>query len=309
MSGQLRKRTTIAIAAVATAVAGTVASVAAVRARDLTPQTTPTTVASLADCVPVSAATQRAAASIAGHTEQLTSGGHSVIVYVPGASTTLTSTAFPVVYFLHGSPGNAQSWISGGNMPAVLDSMIAAGTLPPIIAVFPDDQGVTADDSYWGDTPLGDTVETWLTGTLVPTIDARYRTLGAKYRGIAGLSAGGFGALNISIHHPGMFSFVASYSGVFTAPDRLFGSESAQNSPVLTAVTFPSTDRTPLYLGRGADDTEFGPDTTNFIATVQSLGWAPLHTETVPGPHSWQAWSVEARDSLTWLGQLWKATC
>ena len=56
--------------------------------------------------------------------------------------------------------------------------MIASGQLPPVIAVFPDDQGVVSDDSWWGDTPLGDTVETWLVNTLVPTIDAQYRTLG-----------------------------------------------------------------------------------------------------------------------------------
>jgi enterochelin esterase-like enzyme len=322
MRGTIGKRTTIAVAALATAVAGTVGSVAAVRARDASPQsstatatapaataTATATAASLRDCVPVTAATQRSAAALPGHVDSLSVGGHAVLVYVPGADAALATTRFPVVYFLHGSPGTAQDWISGGGMPAMLDGMIAAGQLPPTIAVFPDDQGVTADDSWWGDTAVGDTVESWLVDSLVPTVDTRYRTLGARYRGIAGLSAGGFGAVNIAIQHPGLFSWVASYSGVFTAPADLFGAAAAANSPQLTAAALPAAERVPLYLGQGAADWEFGPDTTRFVATVQALGWAPLHTEVVPGPHGWQAWTVEARDSLTWLGQLWVPHC
>ncbi|RDJ93926.1 hypothetical protein B4Q13_18520, partial [Lacticaseibacillus rhamnosus] len=41
-----------------------------------------------------------------------------------------------------------------------------------------------------------------------------------------------------------------------------------------------------------------------FTATVRSLGWSPLRTEVVPGPHGWEAWQVEAQDSLEWLGRL-----
>jgi enterochelin esterase-like enzyme len=208
------------------------------------------------------------------------------------------------MYFLHGSPGTAEDWIDGGGMPAILDSLIASGQLPPLIAVFPDDQGATDGGSWWGDT-----VETWLTDTLVPAVDALYRTLGVRYRGIAGLSAGGFGAVNISLHHPDMFSWLASYSGVFTAPSDLFGAAGAANSPELTVGAFPVSERTPLFVGGGADDWEFLPDTTSFVATVQSLGWTPLRTEVVAGPHGWEAWTVEARDSLTWLGGLWTPSC
>ena len=246
--------------------------------------------------------------SLPGHTVTTTLDGHTVIVYVPGAYTALPASRFPVVYFLHGSPGTAESWITGGDMPAILDSLIANGQLTPIIAVFPDDQGVIPDDSYWGNTPLGDTVETWFVTTLIPTIDSTYRTLGTRYRGIAGLSAGGFGAVNLSIRNPGVFSWVASYSGVFTAPENLFGSESAANSPQLTISSVPASRRVPLFLGQGAQDTEFGPQTTQFVATVEGLDWAanaPLNTEVVPGPHSWTAWTAETLSSLAWLNLLW----
>jgi enterochelin esterase-like enzyme len=257
-------------------------------------------------CSPVTTAVPPPPASLVGHIDSFSVGGHAVYAYVPGAYAVLPTTQFPVVYLLHGSPGAAADWLgAGSSLPQILGGLIANGQLMPMIAVFPDDQGVTADDSWWGDTELGDTVESWFAGQLVPGIDARYRTMGARYRGIAGLSAGGFGAVNISLQHPGMFSWTASYSGVFMAPQNLFGSSSAANSPELTAARLPAAARAPLFLGGGADDTEFLPDTQQFIATVQSLGWAPLHTEIVPGPHGWQAWQVEAQDSLEWLGQLW----
>jgi enterochelin esterase-like enzyme len=260
-------------------------------------------------CTPVTAAREPQAAALPGHVDSFTLGGHRVLVDVPGAVAALPGIRFPVVYFLHGTPGTAESWITGGNMPAMLDSLEAGGQLPPIIAVFPDDQGVISDDSWWGDDAIGDSVETWLVDQLVPAIDARYPTLGATYRGIAGISAGGFGAVNISLHHPGVFSWVASYSGVFSAPSDIFGSATTANSPQITVADLPVAERTPLFLGGGANDTEFLPDTQRFVTAVTSMGWQPLRTEIVPGPHGWQAWSVEARDSLVWLGQLWRPAC
>jgi enterochelin esterase-like enzyme len=247
--------------------------------------------------------------SLPGHVVTSSIGGHTVLVYVPGAYAVEPASTFPVVYFLHGSPGNAQGWIDGGRMPAMLDGLISGGRLRPILAVFPDDQGVVADDSYWGNTPLGDTVETWFVSTLIPTIDTTYRTLGAGGRGIAGLSAGGFGSVNLALRHPGLFSWVGSYSGVFTGPTRLFGADSAANSPAITIDNLPTNERFALYVGGGAQDTDFGSDTAAMISTLAGLDWsasgAPLDAEWVPGPHSWEAWSAEAKDSLIWLGSMW----
>jgi enterochelin esterase-like enzyme len=314
-----RKRIAMA-GMVCAAIIGAGASTMAVTAHDSAPDageiTSAVTLATAAATASATAAPAVAtpsgiptsADSLPGQVLTSTLDGHTVLVYLPGAYAALPTTHLPVVYFLHGSPGTADGWMTGGSMQSLLDSLIASGQLPPIIAVFPDDQGVVSDDSYWGNTPLGDTVETWFVNTLIPTIDTTYRTLGAQYRGIAGLSAGGFGAVNLSLRHPGLFSWVASYSGVFTGPARLFGPDSDANSPEVTIPTLPTSERFPLFLGQGAQDTEFGPQTTQFVSTVDELNWAAnaaLKTEVVPGPHGWEAWTVEAHDSLVWLGQLW----
>jgi enterochelin esterase-like enzyme len=314
-----RKRVVLA-GTVFAAIIGAGASTMAVKAHDSVPDAgeitsvvkqaattaSATAVPAVATAVPTPSGIPTSADSLPGQVVTSALDGHTVLVYLPGAYAALPTTHFPVVYFLHGSPGTAEGWMTGGNMQSLLDGLIASGQLPPIIAVFPDDQGVVSDDSYWGNTPLGDTVETWFLSTLIPNIDTTYRTLGAQYRGIAGLSAGGFGAVNLAIQNPGVFSWVASYSGVFTGPDRLFGALSAANSPQLTISALPAAERFPLFLGQGAQDTEFGPQTTQFVSTVDGLGWTqPLKTEVVPGPHSWEAWTAEAHDSLVWLGQLW----
>jgi enterochelin esterase-like enzyme len=345
-----RRNLVIGVAVLATAVAATIGSMAAARARETTPppakptlaatpaataspattasptpapaataSPAPTTAPTAKPAIATAAATAAPAPAdcipttadgLAGHIDQLSVGGHSVYVDVPGAYAALPTQRFPVVYFLHGSTGSGADWLgSGSSLPTILNGLTATNVLMPMIAVYPDGDAVTPDGNYWGDDTVGDRDESWLINQLIPAIDGRYRTLGARYRGIAGLSSGGFGALNISIHHPGIFSWVASYSGVFTAPQSLFGAGATANSPQLTVAGVPASERVPLFLGGGANDTEYLPDTLRFIATVQALGWEPLHTQIVPGPHGWQAWQVEAQDSLDWLGQLWGRAC
>jgi len=256
-------------------------------------------------CAPVRVAPPAEIASRPGYMITAAVSGHSVLVYVPGANDALPELRLPVLYLLHGAPGHAQDWITGGRLPAMLDELIAAGRLPPLLAVLPDEQGVVPGDSRWGNTALGDAVETWLTADLVPAIDARFCTLGARYRGIAGLSAGGFGAVNLALRELGLFGWAGGYSGVYTAPREIFGAASAANSPQRTVSGVAAGQRFPLYLGGGARDSVYLGETLRFTATVRALGWAPLRDEIVPGEHTWEAWSVEARDSLMWLGQLW----
>jgi len=244
-------------------------------------------------------------APAAGRLDGFSVDGRKVLAYVPAAYAAAPADRLPVVYFLHGSPGAAPDWIDGGKLPGLLDHMQALGRLAPLIAVFPD--GNDASGAWWGNTAHGAALETWFVDRLVPAVDRRFRTLGATERGIAGASAGGFGAVNLALRHPGQFTWVASYSGVFTAGDDVFGSAAAVNSPALTIARVPATRRFPLFVGAGAGDDEFRPDTERFIGTVRGLGWSPLQAEIVPGDHGWGAWAVEARDSLAWLGRLWTA--
>jgi enterochelin esterase-like enzyme len=188
----------------------------------------------------------------------------------------------------------------------VLDQLIAARVIPPLIAVLPNGNGDATADAEWGDTARGDRVEDWLVDQVVPAVDARYRTLGGQRRGIAGLSAGGYGAVNIAVHHPEIFDWAASYSGYFTARRDLFkGPAAAANSPLLSVARIGAVDRMPLYVGVGTGDGHFLEANETFGTELRRLGWEPVSFDVVPGGHGWAAWRLEMVHSLEWLGTLW----
>jgi enterochelin esterase-like enzyme len=244
---------------------------------------------------------------IPGTINYLTIGGHAVDVYVPGLYAADAQVDLPVLYLLHGTPGSQNDWLAGGQLKGVLDQMIGAGTMPPVIAVLPNGNEPNCNDTEWGDSAYGD-VEDWLVDQVVPTIDTDYRTLGASYRGIAGYSSGGFGAVNLAIRNPTVFNWAASYSGYFVSRTGIFGSEWRANSPLYTAAELPASQRMPVYLGAGAEDYTFGPETLQFANALKAIGWDNYNLQTVPGGHGWVAWQAELYNSLTWLGQLWGPT-
>jgi S-formylglutathione hydrolase FrmB len=71
--------------------------------------------------------------------------------------------------------------------------------------------------SYLVDSPVSGAWDTFLSGRLVPIIDARFRTLAAPAgRATFGHSTGGFGAISFGFRHPELFGVVAA-----SAPDPL----------------------------------------------------------------------------------------
>ena len=68
--------------------------------------------------------------------------------------------------------------------------------------------------------------ETFVARDLVDAVDHRYRTVPrGSARILAGLSEGGYGAVNIGIHHPGEFATIESWSGYMVADNlgAIFG--------------------------------------------------------------------------------------
>ncbi len=135
------------------------------------------------------------------------------LVYLPPGFS--TSHRYPVVYLLHGMPGSPDEYPSGAGLVDFADTSIADGAIRPFIAVVP---AAGPDDRYNGE--WAGPWEAGLVGSVVPWVDAHLPTVaGRRGRVIAGLSAGGFGAVNIALRHPTVFGTVESWSGYF-APLR-----------------------------------------------------------------------------------------
>lgn len=143
---------------------------------------------------------------------------------------------YRVVYLLHGMPGSPSEFVAGASLLAWADPAIASGSVPAFIAVMPAAGPRPQYNGEWAG-PW----ETALVDRIVPWVDANLPTDASPGgRVLAGLSAGGFGAVDIALRNPGVFGTVESWSGYFTPlHDGPFKHASKQvlaaNDPVLLA--------------------------------------------------------------------------
>src|SRR2546421_10858664 len=136
-------------------------------------------------------------------------------VYLPAGYSSSGGRRYPVVYFLHGLPATPSSYRGADFLARAL---AASGRRAIIVAP----QGARDNDSDpeyldWG---AGRNWETAITRDVVTYVDSHLRTIrGRRGRAIVGLSAGGYGAVILALHHLPAFSVVESWSGYFHPTD------------------------------------------------------------------------------------------
>ena len=140
----------------------------------------------------------------------------TLTVYLPPGYDAL-DVRFPTVYFLHPFMSSGASWTQASTfamtVPERLDALVTAGTIPPVIGVFPD--GATRmGGTQWNDTPAIGRYQRYLVGEVVVFVDSAYRTVPkASSRAVVGRSSGGYGALLAGRDHPEVFGHVGSNAG------------------------------------------------------------------------------------------------
>jgi enterochelin esterase-like enzyme len=213
---------------------------------------------------------------------------------------------YPVLYLLHGFPGYPSAFLDIGRVVSIEAALVAAGQMKPLILVMPTGTRSYLTDQEWANSVQpGNAWETFVARDLVHAIDSRYRTIpSGGGRGIAGLSTGGYGALNIGLHHPGEFSVLESWSGYMVAEHlrAVFGQSTRllnYNSPAVWARSVtPALRAAHLYIWfySGATD-PLTPQNRAFAAELASLGVAH-HFYTVPGNHTWGLWRNQMHQAL-----------
>ena len=219
-------------------------------------------------------------------------------IYLPPSYDHAHDRRYPVLFLLHGDGGRINDWAAIG-LQAKMDLAIANG-LAEMIVVMPDGSGHFGDETDWanradGSDPIEDQVL-----ELVTFVDKTYRTQPERStRFIGGLSSGGFGALNIALHRPDLFSVAMSFSGFSTADDPeadsgVFGDDPtylAQNSPSALVSSQAAAGDIYYVLSGGRDDAYFQHRMAEFSAELDGLGIAhDFHV--VPGGHDGNAWSA-----------------
>jgi S-formylglutathione hydrolase FrmB len=199
----------------------------------------------------------------------------NVRVYLPAGYDAATKR-YPVFYYLHGAPGSETTWTADGKLDTAADSM----GLQAII-VMPDG----GESFYVG------ADETYIAHDLVAWVDSTFRTIPKREgRVIAGMSAGGYGALHIAMRHHDLFCAVAAHSPVatFASRDESFP-EWRDYDPMLLAETFDATGLA-IYLDVGTED-RLAPDVLRLHQLL--LGRNIEHAfYTGPGRHNF-AFAIE----------------
>jgi S-formylglutathione hydrolase FrmB len=206
---------------------------------------------------------------------------------------------YPVIYFLHGLPADAKAY--RGN-----DWLIGAlARVGPAILVIP--QGARDNDTdpeylNWGS---GRDWETYVAEEVPRYIDRHFRTIRSRAgRAIVGVSAGGYGATILGLHHLGSFAVVESWSGYFHPTDptgsRPLARGPAANAHTLIGVLRSSQERRPtffaFYVGRG--DKRFLPENLQFDRELTAARVRHVF-EVYRGAHQTMLWTSHAQG---WLG-------
>lgn len=145
-------------------------------------------------------------------------------VYLPAVYATNTRLRLPVLYLLHGTGGDEMAWLDMGRLAQIMDNLIAAGSVPPMIVVMPN--GIADLDAAPGQSPYMQgkashmNMSSWVGRTeaafpheIIPFIEKTFRVIPDKqHRAIAGLSMGGMHAMAISANNPDMFDYVGLFS-------------------------------------------------------------------------------------------------
>jgi enterochelin esterase family protein len=97
---------------------------------------------------------------------------------------------YPVFYLLHGASDSDDSWTSVGRAGFILDNLIAARKIKPMVVVMP--AGHTGPFRFGGPRPAVDDFAQDFLNDLLPHVEKHYRVhTDRKHRAMAGLSMGG----------------------------------------------------------------------------------------------------------------------
>lgn len=139
-------------------------------------------------------------------------------VYIPPNYDSDRKEPYPVVYLLAGWSGRGARYINDEgvftpSLPETFDQMIFEKKMPPVLVVFPD-CGTKLGASQYVNSKANGPYMDYLCDELIPFVDQNFHThKNQNFRGIAGHSSGGFGALATVMLRSDCFSYVCSSAG------------------------------------------------------------------------------------------------
>ncbi len=233
--------------------------------------------------------------------------GHAVqycVVLPPSYDS--SKQAYPVLYFLHGLGSNSEILINSGGMDLIND-LWSQKNIGEFLIVTPD-----AGRSFYINSRDGKVrYEDFFIHEFIPYIEKQYRVRSDReYRGVSGVSMGGYGALRFGFRYPQLFGAVSAHSAALLASlptggtsdyqgailNRILGSAFGsppdaaywkQNNPFTIVQNGARATGSKIYFDCGTeDDYGFDAGAKSFHALLDSRH-IPNEFHLYPGGHDW----------------------
>ena len=235
-------------------------------------------------------------------------------IYLPDSYAKDTKR-YPVLYLLHGAGGDENEWLAKGGLRETMDAMIARNQIQPMVVVMP---GHT--QGWWVD-GAKDKAETALVKEVMPHAEGKYRIDATRTnRLVAGLSAGGYGALNLAMKYPQQFAATAILSPAIYDPVPPSHSSGVRNHPfqkdgkfdadLWKSLNYPthleaykkSGVIVPLYINSGDHDTfSIALHATTLYERLRLHQPNAIELRIVNGDHEWMVWRDTLGDALQFM--------
>jgi enterochelin esterase family protein len=245
---------------------------------------------------------------------RLTGRSRRIYVYTPPGYDQ-SKLHYPVLYLQHGFGEDEAGWSDQGHENFILDNLIAAHKVKPMIIVNengmtgvhydlpPPKPGVkptTTTSQQVADFFMGEryaVFDSIVATELIPFIDANFRTIPDRdHRALAGLSMGGAQALRIGLNHIDKFAYLGAFSPAISITDttKNYDGMLADSAKVNRQLRL-------LWLGIGTDDFLHDPVEQSHV-TLQKAGIAHVWVES-SGAHVWTVWRTYLADFVPRLFQ------
>lgn len=244
-------------------------------------------------------------------------------IYLPSDYNS-SERSYPITYLLHGYGDADDGWIQFGEINRLADKAIGDGTIPPMIIVTPD--GFKSFYINAGDGKLN--YEDFFIKEFIPHIEKLYKVKAEKrFRGIAGLSMGGYGTLLYALKYPNLFAAAAPLSGVvwsdsdiIKSSDNIYNSLFAigdkknvqgadrindqwkQNSPLqlIENKSLEELSSVKYWIDCGDDDFLIIGNVNLHVAMTNKK--VPHEFRVRDGAHNWTYWRTGIIDALSFIG-------
>ncbi len=203
-------------------------------------------------------------------------GSHALAIYTPPGYDPNRSMPYPTLYLSHGAGGNEVDWSTQGVAGNIVDNLIAAGRVQPMVVVMTNFNGISGGNLGYAQ----DVVQ-----NVIPYVEANYNvSTKAGDRAFGGLSAGGSRANALLFNYTtsfGAYSVMSTAGGAPVATDPLW------TNPDLKTLLG-------LHVGAGIDD-PIVSRTTAELALLTSNG-IPFVEDLFDGGHEWYVWRILLRN-------------